>query len=120
MACGSSITGRNVVQDRSARPHQVEKAQCVSSQPVVDAACDLEGVAALLGRFNPETCSLNAEAAEVQNMNAQAGCGLSPNRSRPGASGVDGHSAPVANQEGDRIRNIGDECRLLRSVGQVT
>ena len=120
MSCGSAIAGRKLVQDRRARPHQVEEVQSVSSQSVVDAACHLEGVAALIGRFNPETCSLHGKAAEVQNMNAQAGCGLWPKRPGPRGSGVEGDSTPVANQEGDRALGIRYECRLLGSAEQVT
>jgi hypothetical protein len=120
MASGSAIAGRNAVQDRCARPHHIEEAESISSQPVVNAVCHLEGVAGLIGRFNLETSSLHGEAGEVQNMNVPAGCCLWPYRPGPGESGVDDDPIPVADREGDRVLGIGYECRLFRSAGQVT
>jgi hypothetical protein len=60
----------------------------------------LEGVAGLMGRFNPETMALHGEAAEIQNMNVQAGCWLWPCRPGPGESAVDDDPIPVADGEG--------------------
>jgi hypothetical protein len=42
---GSAVAARDVIQNRCARPHDVEEAQSVSSQPVVNPASHLEGVA---------------------------------------------------------------------------
>jgi hypothetical protein len=120
MACGSAIAGRNVVQDRCARPHHIEEAESVSSQSAVDAACHFEGMAVQIGRFDPEPSSLRGEAGEVQNMNVQAGCWLWPCRLGSGESGVDHDPIPVADPEGDRDPGIGYQCRLLRSARQVT
>lgn len=120
MACGPAIPRRNVIQDRCARPHDIEEAQSISSQHLVKAVCYLEWMAGLIGRFNPETSSMHGQTGEVQNMNVQAGCWLWPYRPGPRESGEDNDPVPVADGEGNRVQGIGYECRLLRSAGQVT
>ncbi len=120
MSCGSSIAGRNAVHDWCTGPHQVEEAQCIGCQHVVEAACDLERMTALSGCLDPKPSSRHVEVAEVQHMHDEPGRGLRPNQPGLGKSGENGDSALVADGEVDRVPGIRDQRCVLGSVGKIT